>query len=61
MRPQRSQSRWCFLAKRLIVMISNGLSEDLGKLGCIETEEISGTPPKLSDLTRLASAATTTV
>jgi hypothetical protein len=32
-------------------------SEDLGKPGCIETEEISGTPPKLSGLTRLAHAA----
>jgi hypothetical protein len=26
----------------------NGLSEDLAKPGCIETKEISGTPPKLS-------------
>jgi hypothetical protein len=39
----------------------NGLSEVLGKLGCIETKEISETPPKLSGLRRLASAAATTV
>jgi hypothetical protein len=39
----------------------NDLPQGLGKLGCIEAEEVSGTSPKLSGLQRLDSAAATAV